>query len=59
MQVAEALAEVAGGRAADPLLPVTFVVPTRLAALATRRELARPTPHAAVRFDGTLLTSVL
>lgn len=51
MQLAEALHEVAGARAADPLRPVTFVAPTRLAALAMRRELARLTPHAAVRFE--------
>ena len=51
MQLAEALHEVAEARAADPLRPVTFVAPTRLAALAMRRELARLTPHAAVRFE--------
>lgn len=51
MELVKALHEVAAVRAADPLRPVTFVVPTRLAALAMRRELARLTPHAAVRFE--------
>jgi hypothetical protein len=51
MQLHEALDEVARGRAADPLRPVTFIAPSRVAALALRRDLARRTPHAGVRFE--------
>ena len=51
MDLSAALAEVAGGRADDPLRPVTFIAPSRLAALAMRRDLARMAPHAAVRFE--------
>ena len=51
MRAGDALAEVAASRAIDPLRPVTVVAPSRLATLALRRELARLTPHAAVRFE--------
>ncbi len=51
MDLSAALAEVANSRAHDPLRPVTFITPSRLAALAMRRDLARLAPHAAVRFE--------
>lgn len=41
----------ADARAADPLRPITFAAPSRIAALAMRRDLARRTPHTAVRFE--------
>jgi RecB family exonuclease len=51
MLLEDALRHVGASRRADPLAPVTFVAPTRIAALALRRELARHTPYAAVRFE--------
>ncbi len=51
MHLRDALQRVAESRAEDPLRPVTFVAPTRVAALALRRELASFAPYAAVRFE--------
>lgn len=45
------LEQIAAGRAADPLAPVTVIVPTRLAGLQLRRGLARLGPFANVRFE--------
>ena len=51
MQLDEAIQQLSNSRRADPLLPATLIAPTRLSALALRRELARRTPYAAVRFE--------
>ena len=51
MNTEEALDLVAEGRAADPLRPVTFATPGRLAALILRRRLAARGAFAAVRFE--------
>jgi len=51
MFLEESMQRIADARQADPLLPVTFVAPTRLAALALRRDLARRVSYAAVRFE--------
>lgn len=45
------LAEIAAGRAADPLAPVTVICPTHLSALQMRRTLAGMTDFTAVRFE--------
>ena len=45
------LQEIADGRGADPLAPVTVVCPSHLSALQMRRRLAELTPFAAVRFE--------
>ena len=45
------LAQIAAGRADDPLAPVTVICPSHLAGLQMRRRLAALTPFAAVRFE--------
>ena len=45
------LAAIAGGRAENPLSPVTVICPTHLSALQLRRRLAGMTDFAAVRFE--------
>lgn len=45
------LEQIAARRAADPLAPVTVIVPTRLAGLQLRRRLARLGPFANARFE--------
>jgi hypothetical protein len=51
MLLDEALDLVARARADNPLQPVTFITPTRVAALALRRDLAQRRSHAGVRFE--------
>lgn len=46
-----ALAEIAASRSADPLAPVTVIVPSHAAGLQLRRRLAERGPFAAVRFE--------
>ncbi len=46
-----ALDQIANGRSADPLAPVTVVAPSHAAALQLRRRLAERIPFAAVRFE--------
>ncbi|HSP56481.1 MAG TPA: PD-(D/E)XK nuclease family protein, partial [Dehalococcoidia bacterium] len=45
------LQTIAGARRADPLAPVTVIVPSHVAGLQMRRRLAEITPFAAVRFE--------
>ncbi len=49
--VFEALAQIATGRKADPLAPVTVIAPSHLAAIHLRRRLAEIASFAAVRFE--------
>src|SRR5881397_1278778 len=46
-----ALQEISSARAADPLAPVTVVVPSHASALHLRRRLAELGPFAGVRFE--------
>ena len=46
-----ALTEIAASRRADPLAPVTVLVPSHVAGLQLRRRLAQMTPFAGVRFE--------
>lgn len=51
LDIEAALDDIARGRAADPLAPVTVIAPSHLAALQLRRRLADRGPFAAVRFE--------
>lgn len=51
LDASSALQEIARSRAADPLAPVTVLVPSHAAALQMRRRLVREGPFAAVRFE--------
>ncbi len=49
--IVDTLESVATARKVDPLVPVTFIVPSHLAGLHLRRRLAEFGPFAAVRFE--------